>query len=643
MLTPSEILGRDGPLAATIPDYGERPQQMAMAEAVADAIAQGRTLVCEAGTGTGKTFAYLVPALQSGCKVVISTGTKHLQDQLFHRDVDTVRRALGVSVNVSLLKGRANYLCLQRLRLAENDRLRPDGNGPAHLLTVRQWSRRTGSGDMNELAALPEGSSLRALVTSTTENCLGQDCNDFSNCFVFKARQRAAGADVVIVNHHLLLADLALRERGYGELLPAADVIIFDEAHQLPDLASQFFSTTLSSHQYLELARDCKAAYFAEAADLPEFLTLVDNMEQALRRLRLALDREDRRAAWHAVREEEAVAGELRALMERSHDVHQLLDEFAARGKQLDQCLKRLSGLMNLLDAFMESGGDAEVQWLEIRGGGFLLHSTPLDIAGTFQSRLAEYDCQCIYTSATLTVGGRFDHFTRQLGLEQADCHAWSSPFDFRSQALLYLPVEMPDPRSDGYTTAVLEAALPVLELTRGRAFLLFTSHRALGDAAQLIQGRIDFPVLVQGQAPRTELLESFRRTPHAVLLGTQSFWEGVDVKGQALSCVIIDKLPFAAPDDPVLQARLQKIEEQGGRPFVDVQVPEAVITLKQGVGRLIRDAADYGVLMICDPRLKSRSYGRIFLKSLPDMPHTNSLADVRAFFARFEADEGEE
>ena len=337
------------------------------------------------------------------------------------------------------------------------------------------------------------------------------------------------------------------------------------------------------------------------------------------------------------------MAGELRALMERSHDVHQLLDEFAARGKQLDQCLKRLSGLMNLLDAFMESGGDAEVQWLEIRGGGFLLHSTPLDIAGTFQSRLAEYDCQCIYTSATLTVGGRFDHFTRQLGLEQADCHAWSSPFDFRSQALLYLPVEMPDPRSDGYTTAVLEAALPVLELTRGRAFLLFTSHRALGDAAQLIQGRIDFPVLVQGQAPRTELLESFRRTPHAVLLGTQSFWEGVDVKGQALSCVIIDKLPFAAPDDPVLQARLQKIEEQGGRPFVDVQVPEAVITLKQGVGRLIRDAADYGVLMICDPRLKSRSYGRIFLKSLPDMPHTNSLADVRAFFARFEADEGEE
>jgi ATP-dependent DNA helicase DinG len=643
MLTPTEILDRDGPLAAIIPDFGERPQQAAMAEAVAAAIAGGQTLVCEAGTGTGKTFAYLIPALQSGRKVIISTGTKHLQDQLFHRDVDIVRKALGVPVNVCLLKGRANYLCLYRLGLTEADRLRPDGNGLAQLHAVRQWSQHTASGDLNELAVLPEGSPLRSLITSTTDNCLGQDCDDYRDCFVFRARQRAAEADVVIVNHHLLLADLALRERGYGELLPAADVIIFDEAHQLPDLASQFFSTTLSSHQYMELVRDSKAAYFAEAADLPEFLKLVDNLEQALRRLRLALGREDRRAAWHSVRDEEAVAGELHALMERSHDVHQLLDEFAARGKQLDQCLKRLSGLMNLLDAFMESGGDTEVQWLEIRGGGFLLHSTPLDIAGTFQSRLGEYDCQCIYTSATLTVDGRFDHYTRQLGLEQAECRAWSSPFDFRRQALLYLPGEMPDPRSDDYTAAVVESALPVLELTRGRAFLLFTSHRALGDAAERIQARIDFPVLVQGQAPRTELLESFRRTPHAVLLGTQSFWEGVDVKGQALSCVIIDKLPFAAPDDPVLQARLKKIEEQGGRPFVDVQVPQAVITLKQGVGRLIRDAADYGVLMICDPRLKSRSYGRIFLKSLPDMPVTQSLGDVQAFFARFEENKSEE
>jgi ATP-dependent DNA helicase DinG len=637
MLTPSEILGRDGPLAAIIPDFGERPQQAAMAEAVAAAMAGGQTLVCEAGTGTGKTFAYLIPALQSGRKVIVSTGTKHLQDQLFHRDVGIVRQALGVPVNVSLLKGRANYLCLHRLRLAEADRLRPDGNGLAQLHAVRQWSQHTASGDMNELAELPEGSSLRFLITSTTDNCMGQDCDDYNDCFVFRARQRAAAADVVIVNHHLLLADLALRERGYGELLPPADVIIFDEAHQLPDLASQFFSTTLSSHQYLELARDCKAAYFAEAADLPEFLTLVDNLEQGVRRLRLTLGREDRRAAWHTVRDEEAVAVELRVLMERSHDIHQLLDEFAARGKQLDQCLKRLSVLMNLLDDFMESGGHGEVQWLEVRGGGFLLHSTPLDIAGTFQARLGRYDGQCIYTSATLTVDGRFDHYTRQLGLELAECHAWSSPFDFSRQALLYLPGEMPDPRADGYTAAVVEAALPVLELTRGRAFLLFTSHRALGVAAELVRSRIDFPVLVQGQAPRTELLESFRNTPHAVLLGTQSFWEGVDVKGQALSCVIIDKLPFAAPDDPVLQARLKKIEEQGGRPFMDVQVPEAVITLKQGVGRLIRDAADYGVLMICDPRLKSRSYGRIFLKSLPDMPLTQSLEDVEKFFHRFE------
>jgi len=317
--------------------------------------------------------------------------------------------------------------------------------------------------------------------------------------------------------------------------------------------------------------------------------------------------------------------------------VHQALDGFAGRGKQLDSCLKRLDAMLDLLDGFMETEPEEDVLWLEVRGGGFLLHRTPLDIAATFQARLADYHCQCIFTSATLAVDGRFDHFVKQLGLVEAEQQAWSSPFDFTRQALLYLPPGMPDPRSEGYTEKVLAAAVPVLELTRGRAFLLFTSHRALGVAAALIRSRIDYPVFVQGDAPRTELLDSFRRTRHAVLLGTQSFWEGVDVKGQALSCVIIDKLPFASPDDPVLQARMKKIEEGGGRPFIDNQLPEAVITLKQGVGRLIRDSADHGVLMICDPRLQSRSYGRIFLKSLPDMPRTGSLADVSDFFARFE------
>jgi ATP-dependent DNA helicase DinG len=641
MLTPSEILAADGPLAELIPDYRVRPQQRAMAEAVAAAMREGHTLVCEAGTGTGKTFAYLIPALQSGQRIIISTGTKHLQDQLFHRDVKIIRQALGVPVNITLLKGRANYLCLHRLHLAENDRLRLHDHGPGGLHAVRQWSQQTGSGDMNELTALPEGSALRSLLTSTRENCLGQECDRYSDCFVFRARQRAAEADVVIVNHHLLLADLALKEQGYGELLPAADVVIFDEAHQLPDLASQFFSTTLSSHQYLELVRDCKAAYFEEAADLPEFLPLVDGMENAVRRLRLAFGREERRSAWHRVREAGPVQEELQSLMGRSHDVHQALEEFANRGRQLDHCLKRLDALMDHLDAFLEpAAAEEEVQWLESRGGGFLLHSTPLDIADTFQARLREYDCQCIFTSATLTVNSRFDHFVHQLGLEQAECQYWSSPFDFSRQALLYLPQGLPDPRAEGYTEAVVEAALPVLELARGRAFLLFTSHRALGVAAELVRSRIDFPVLVQGEAPRTELLDAFRRTPNAVLLGTQSFWEGVDVKGQALSCVIIDKLPFASPDDPVLQARLKKLEERGGRPFVDYQVPAAVITLKQGVGRLIRDSADYGVMMICDPRLKTRSYGSIFLKSLPDMPLTQNLSEVRDFFNRFEKGE---
>ncbi|MEX2524052.1 MAG: ATP-dependent DNA helicase, partial [Gammaproteobacteria bacterium] len=605
-----EILAADGPLARILPGYTERPQQMEMAETIAGAIREDESFICEAGTGTGKTFAYLVPAMQSGRKVIISTGTRHLQDQLFHRDLKIVQQALGLPVNVTQLKGRANYLCLHRLRLVETDAIRVDRNTLAQSGRVRQWAQQTGSGDLAELSDLPEDAAIRSVVTSTTDNCLGQECDYYDECFVFRARQRAMDADITIVNHHLLLADMALREQGYGELLPVADVVIFDEAHQLPDLASQFFSTTLSSHQFHELTRDCRSAYLAEAADLPEFLQLMDNLQNAVRQLRLAFGREDIRTAWHQVRHEEGVNEMLEKLMSRCHDIQHILEQFAGRGKQLDQCLKRLNTMMNMLDSFMETGAGEDVQWLETRGNGFLLHRTPLDVATTFQSRLSEYDCRCIFTSATLAVNDGFDHFRDLLGLHEIAGRAWASPFDFRRQALLYLPPGLPEPRAPDYTERVIEAARPVLELTRGRAFLLFTSHRALRIAAERIRSVIDFPVFIQGEAPRTELLETFRTTPHAVLLGTQSFWEGVDVKGQALSCVIIDKLPFATPDDPVLQARMKKMEEQGRNPFMDHQLPEAVITLKQGVGRLIRDAADYGVLMICDPRLTGKSYG---------------------------------
>ncbi|MGY8814928.1 MAG: ATP-dependent DNA helicase [Gammaproteobacteria bacterium] len=637
MITPSDILSESGPLAELIPDYRVRPQQIEMAEAIAEAITNHESFVCEAGTGTGKTFAYLIPAILSGKKVIISTGTKHLQDQLFQRDLKTIQQASGRAFHSALLKGRANYLCLHRLSSMETDQAGMNQAYTAQLHNIRIWSQQSTSGDLAELTSIPEDAPVRKFLISTTDNCLGQDCAFFEDCFVFKARRQAGEADLTIVNHHLLLADMALREQGYGELLPVADVVIFDEAHQLPDLASQFFSQTVTSHQFTELIRDSKQAYSTEAADMPDFLITLDKLDTAVKQLRLSFGENENRKAWYQVRDVMQVETSLQQLMEQSMEVHQMLDSFANRGKELDNCFKRCGILMNSLDMFIETHTDDFVQWLEVRGKIFLLHQTPLDIAEAFQARMVDYDCLCIYTSATLTVKDNFNHYANRMGLTEVKQKSWPSPFNFKRQAMLYLPKNLPDPRSQGYTEMVLELVLPVLQITRGRAFFLFTSHRALRIAAELIGSRINFPVLVQGEAPRTELLESFRNTPHSVLLGTQSFWEGVDVKGQALSCVIIDKLPFATPDDPVLKARMKKMEEQGKNPFMDYQLPEAVITLKQGVGRLIRDADDYGVLMICDPRMTSKPYGKVFLNSLPEMEFKTNIEEVNEFFVQHE------
>ena len=638
MQTPADILGENGVLTDLIPDFAVRPQQLEMAEAIREAIDKRESLICEAGTGTGKTFAYLVPALQSGYKVIISTGTRHLQDQLFTRDLPLVRKAAGQPVNVALLKGRANYLCLYRLGQAEVDARRLDRQARSYLADIRSWSQRTGSGDLAELYHIPEDASVKPACISTADNCLGQECDFYDDCFVFRARRRAVEADLAVVNHHLFLADMVLKEAGYGELLPSAELAIFDEAHQLPELASQFFSETLGSRQLLELVSDSRAAYFEEAADLPDFPGMLDQLEKALRDLRLSFPREDKRVAWAGLKETADVSAALSALLEQMAAVSQVLEAFADRGKLLDNCHKRIAAALAMLHQFNETEADEYIRWLEIRGNGFFLHQTPLDIADVFRTRMGEYDCMSIFTSATLSVDRRFDHFSAQLGLEEVKARGWDSPFDFKTQSLLYLPRGLPDPRTSGFTESLVEKSVPLLQLTRGRAFFLFTSHRALRRAAELIGETLDYPILVQGDAPRTELLETFRTTPHAVLLGTSSFWEGVDVRGQALSCVIIDKLPFAAPGDPVLNARLARMEEQGRNPFVEYQLPEAVLTLKQGIGRLLRDKNDYGVLMIGDPRLRTRPYGRIFLNSLPEMTHTEELSDIEAFFRKHES-----
>ena len=638
MQTPTDILGDNGALAGLVSGYTVRPQQVEMAEAIREAIDNGESLICEAGTGTGKTFAYLVPALQSGHKVIISTGTKHLQDQLFTRDLPLVRKAVGRALKVALLKGRANYLCLHRLKQAETDSRRLDREAKGYLADIRAWSQRTSSGDLAELAHIPEDASVRPACVSTADNCLNQDCDFYDDCFVFRARHRAVDADLAVVNHHLFLADIVLKEAGYGELLPSAEVVVFDEAHQLPELASQFFSETLGSRQLLELASDSRKAYFDEAADLPGFPELLDRFEKAVRDLRLGFPREDSRVVWAGVKEKEEVSAALSTLLEIMADVHKALEDFAARGKSLDNCHKRVVAASALLDRFNEREEDEFIRWLEIRGNGFYLHQTPLDVADVFRSRMTEFECMNVFTSATLSVNRQFDYFSARLGLEEVEARGWDSPFDFNTQSLLYLPRGLPDPRANDFTGRLVEKSVPLLQLTRGRAFFLFTSHRALRRAAELIAEALDYPILVQGDAPRTELLETFRTTPNAVLLGTSSFWEGVDVRGQALSCVIIDKLPFAAPGDPVLNARLTRMEEQGRNPFVEYQVPEAVLALKQGIGRLLRDSSDYGVLVIGDPRLRTRPYGRIFLNSLPAMAHTEELGDVEAFFRQHES-----
>lgn len=630
------MLGHDGPLAAAIEGFAPRAEQQQLADAVAAALAEQTALIGEAGTGVGKTFAYLVPALQQGGRVIISTGTRHLQDQLFHSDLPRVRRALGAGGRVALLKGRSNYLCLHRMGLADGVGVTRRREVAADLERIRSAARITTTGDVAEIGDVSEDSPIWPWVTSTADNCLGTDCPLYRECFVLRARKQAQEAEVVVVNHHLLFADLALKESGFGEVLPTADAFILDEAHQLPDTASAFFGQRISSRQLQELARDVKAEQLRDAPDAAWLREAADAVEHAAREFRLALGREARRESWSAVATDGAVGAGLDGLHDAVEALEGEVAPLAERGKGLEGCQRRAGELARALAAYREPDTDdaAHVQWFETYRSGFALARTPLDVAGTFQRLMQAWPAAWIFTSATLSVGGRFDHFRARLGLEDAREIRVESPFDYARNALLYLPTQLPEPRDPAHTAAVVERALPVLAASRGRAFVLFTSYRALNSAAEQLRNRIEFPVLVQGEAPKHELIERFRAAGNAVLLGTSSFWEGVDVAGEALSCVIIDKLPFASPADPVVRARLDALEASGANAFTDYQIPQAAIALKQGAGRLIRGMEDRGVLMLCDPRIRGRGYGRIFLDSLPPMPRTSDLADVEAFFA---------
>ncbi|HHO67655.1 MAG TPA: ATP-dependent DNA helicase [Gammaproteobacteria bacterium] len=606
-----------------------------MAAAVAAALRERHTLVVEAGTGTGKTFAYLVPALLSGQRILVSTGTRHLQDQLFHRDLPVVREALGLPVQVALLKGRANYLCQHRLSVTRAEGRLASREQIDQLAAIADWAGRTRSGDIAELSAIGEDAAIWPRVTSTADNCLGSDCDWFGECHVLKARREAQEAEVVVINHHLLFADMALKEEGFGELLPSVDALIIDEAHQLPATASQFFGSSLGSRQLQDLARDAVAEYVREAGSASGLPDTARSLDNAVQDVRLALGRGEQRAAWKQVAASRTLQAALRTLAEQLDALAAQLEAEASRSRGLDACWRRTLALREQLRLTTETPPADHVHWFETFRQSFRIQLTPLDIADLFRARRAALPDTWIYTSATLSVNGSFSHFAARLGLDEPVALQLDSPFDFSRNALLYLPDAMPDPNSGQYVQRVLEVAEGVIEAAAGRTFLLFTSYRALHEAARHLRGRCPYPLLVQGDAPRSELLERFRELGDAVLLGTSSFWEGVDVRGEALSCVLIDKLPFASPGDPVLQARIEALRERGGNPFVEEQLPHAVITLKQGVGRLIRDVDDRGVLVLCDPRLKRRSYGRVFLDSLPAMRQTRDLGDVWAFFDR--------
>jgi ATP-dependent DNA helicase DinG len=636
----ARIFGPEGPLARELPAYHFREQQLAMADAVARAIDERGQLLAEAGTGTGKTFAYLVPALLSGGKVVVSTGTKTLQDQLFQRDLPLVRDALKVPVTVALLKGRANYVCHYHLERARQEGVfasRADGR---YLKRIESFARTSTTGDKAELADVPDNAGIWAQVTSTRENCLGGECPNYGECFVMNARKEALAADVVVINHHLFFADVVLKDDGLNELLPACNTVILDEAHQLPDTATLFFGEELSAGQLSELARDAELEGLRTARDYAPLPDAAQGVVQALRRVRLAAGEAPGKSPRAAVLRRPDFSAALDALAAALELLASELSRQAERSDPMALCAQRATDAAARLTRWRDGDDPDWIRWVDITTRGWQLHASPLSIADIFARQIADTARSWIFTSATLAVGGDFTLYQRELGLAHAATGCWDSPFDYSAQALLYLPRELPEPNRFEHTDAVVAAALPVLKASRGRAFLLFTTLRALGRAretiaAALAREGLDYPLLVQGEGSRSELLSRFRVLGNAVLLGSQSFWEGVDVQGEALSLVIIDKLPFAPPDDPLFAARLDHIARAGGNPFLDYQLPQAAISLKQGAGRLIRSESDRGVLMICDRRLADKPYGRRILQALPPMRRTREVGDVIAFFAQ--------
>lgn len=631
----SQCFAPDGKLAQAIQGFKARKPQLDMASAVAGAIKDKAQLVVEAGTGTGKTFAYLAPALLANKKVIISTGTKALQEQLFHRDLPLVKKALKPRLKTALLKGRSNYLCLYRLEINGQHPPFDDDSFLSELAKVREWKSETDDGDVGTLTTIEENSRVLPFVTSTVDNCLAKDCPNIGDCHVVNARKKALEADLVVVNHHLFFADMALKDTGFGELIPDSQVLIFDEAHQIPDIASEYFGEHFSSRQVFELCKDIQAEYLGQLRDLPQLNKAAMALEKNILDMRLAFAYDPERGNWRDKAKSELVQQHIGFVQKAFEFLYDVCKLAVSRTEAIDNCFERLLQLRGRFDKVIQIQEQGFSYWFETSKRHFSLHITPLSIADKFGSYVKESDSSWVFTSATVSVDDGFDHYLSQLGLEDARTQILGSPFDYSKQAVFCVPRYFPEPNDKAAVRAITELTKELVIASKGRAFVLFTSHRVMNLVAENLQDELNLPLLVQGTTSKRLLLEQFTLAKNAVLLGTGSFWEGVDVRGDTLSLVIIDKLPFASPDDPLLQARIEDCKLKGLDPFKQVQIPQAVISLKQGVGRLIRDVTDKGVLVICDPRLVSRNYGEVFLRSLPDMKRTRDVDLVKEFLKK--------
>jgi len=627
-----QYFAKDGLLSKAISGFSPRPEQHEMASAVADAIEHAGQLLVEAGTGTGKTFAYLVPAMDSGKKVVISTGSKALQDQLFNKDLPRMQKALNYTHSVALLKGRANYLCIERLNSFSHYSSGQDRATLAELVKIKNWAQGETTGDISDLGPIAERSDVFPLITSTNDNCLGRECPSYKECYLVKARNKALDADLVVVNHHLFFADMVVKETGFGELIPEAEAFIFDEAHQLPDIAASYFGQHFSSRQILDLCSDIELAYKTELRDMAQLQKAAQKLERRIRQCRLSFEGLRDRGEWRPLAKQSRFSEMMQALKEDMDFVYQVLKLALSRCELADSCFERLAKMRLLFEKVMDVDATGFSYWYETTRLHFTLNITPLNIAERFNQEVQERDAAWVFTSATLAVDGNFEHFQSQMGLQQVKSLLLDSPFDYQRQALLCVPRYLPETKQHNAELLILDQLAPVIEANRGRCFFLCTSHRMIQKVAAELRQRTELLVLVQGEAGKQELLKDFVEDGNAVLVATSTFWEGVDVPGEALSCVIIDKLPFAAPDDPLLKAKSEDCRLRGGDPFRQVYLPQAVISLKQGVGRLIRTQTDHGVVIICDNRIVNRDYGSLFIRSLPAMPRTRELSKVLEF-----------